>query len=138
MAVTSSRSALSAMTTTCRMLNHAGAKYLAMDGVALRGRQLRSFLLFILAQEETRDAVADCFSILPSRVHTLDVVLVLDPDDRELLPLREIADRSMLAVPFARAVPHLLNVSVRLVTVGGEIRVAGSLQGFGFFAGLVV
>ncbi len=54
MAVTSSRSALSAMTTTCRMLNHAGAKYLAMDGVALRGRQLRSFLLFILAQEETR------------------------------------------------------------------------------------
>ncbi|TFK79265.1 hypothetical protein K466DRAFT_606281 [Polyporus arcularius HHB13444] len=56
MAVTSSRSALSAMTTTCRMLNrhHAGAKYLVMDGVALRGRQLRSFLLFILAQEETR------------------------------------------------------------------------------------
>ncbi len=55
MAVTSSRSALSAMTATCRMLNRAGAKYLLTDGVTLRSpRQLRSFLLFILAQEVTR------------------------------------------------------------------------------------
>ncbi|KAI0705283.1 hypothetical protein C8T65DRAFT_728009, partial [Cerioporus squamosus] len=55
MAVTSSRFARSAMMATCRMLNDAGAKYILSGTVSLcNTRQLNSFVLFILAQEETR------------------------------------------------------------------------------------